>query len=305
MCKEKTRPEDIDNIICAELPDPKADPELFDIVKTQMVHGPCGNLNRNSPCMENGKCTKRFPKDLLQETQTARDGYPFYRRRKPEDGGFTTKMKIRGGRELEVNNSWIIPYNKVLSKTFRAHINIESCNSVKSIKYICKYVNKGSDMAVFGVEQDGAVSDEVKQFQMGRYISSNEAMWRILAFDIHQRYPTVTNLSVHLENGQGVFFTEENAHQVLEQPPDTTLTAFLKLCQQDPFARTLLYGDITSHYTWANKTWSQRKTGAMVKEWEEDDIRRSEAIGLVYTVHPKQQVLPAPAPAHCQRTQIL
>ncbi len=37
-------------------------------------------------------------------------------------------------------------------KTFKAHINVESCNSIKSIKYITKYVNKGSDMAVFGVE---------------------------------------------------------------------------------------------------------------------------------------------------------
>ena len=113
------------------------------------------------------------------------------------------------GWKWRVDNRWIIPYSKVLSKTFKAHINVDSCNSVNSIKYICKYANKGSDMVVFGVEQDGAVSDEVKQFQMGRYISSSEAMRRIVAFDIHQRYPTVTNLSVHLENGLRVYFTEE------------------------------------------------------------------------------------------------
>jgi hypothetical protein len=31
---------------------------------------------------------------------------------------------------------------------FNAHINVDFCCSVKYIKYICKYVNKGSDMVV-------------------------------------------------------------------------------------------------------------------------------------------------------------
>jgi hypothetical protein len=45
--------------------------------------------------------------------------------------------------------TWIVPYNPVLSKMFQAHINVEWCHSMKSIKYICKYINKGSDQAVF------------------------------------------------------------------------------------------------------------------------------------------------------------
>lgn len=45
---------------------------------------------------------------------------------------------------------------------------------------------------------------------MGRYISSNEAVWRILDFPIHERYPPVVHLSIHLENGQCVYFTEKN-----------------------------------------------------------------------------------------------
>ncbi|XP_067949939.1 ATP-dependent DNA helicase PIF1-like [Watersipora subatra] len=53
-----------------------------------------------------------------------------------------------------------MPYCPLLSKVFNAHINIEFCNSVKSIKYIGKYVNKGSDQAVFGLERDGAQVDE-------------------------------------------------------------------------------------------------------------------------------------------------
>ncbi len=288
-CKNKIQPEDIDCLICAELPDPEEDPELYSTIKTQMVHGPCGIFNHNSPCMEDGKCSKRFPKQLLQETQTGRDGYPLYRRCKPEDGGHTAKLKVRG-KEVEIDNRWIIPYNKMLSKTFNAHINVESCQSIKSIKYVCKYVNKGSDMAVFGVEQEGEQRrDEINCFQMGRYISSNEAIWRILAFDIHERHPTVVNLAVHLENGQRVFFTEETAHKVLEQPPETTLTAFFKLSQKDPFARTLLYADVPVFYTWANKKWSRRKRGIELEGRGEDAVFKSDAIGRVYTVHPNQQ----------------
>lgn len=56
----KIRPDDIDRIIWAELPDPVCYPKLFEIVKRHMVHGPCGNLNRKAPCMEEDRCTKRL-----------------------------------------------------------------------------------------------------------------------------------------------------------------------------------------------------------------------------------------------------
>jgi hypothetical protein len=63
---------------------------------------------------------------------------------------------------------------------------------------------------------------------MGGYVSSNEAVWRILNFPIHDRHPTVVHLSVHLENGQRVYFTSENAEERAAQPPNTTLTAFFQ-----------------------------------------------------------------------------
>ena len=80
---------------------------------------------------------------------------------------------------VEVDNRWVVPYSPLLSKTYKAHINVEYCNSVKSTKYICQYVNKGSDMAVFGVGNATASINEIGQYQLGRYISSNEAVWRI------------------------------------------------------------------------------------------------------------------------------
>lgn len=86
-----------------------------------MIHGPCGNINPNSPCMQNGICTKKYPRDLLAETQTGIDGYPIYKRRKIEDGGHTTIINIKDY-EVEIDNKWIVPYSPILSKTFNAHI---------------------------------------------------------------------------------------------------------------------------------------------------------------------------------------
>ncbi|KAI8430431.1 hypothetical protein MSG28_000708 [Choristoneura fumiferana] len=174
----------IDNIIWAEIPDPESDPKLYEIVKSNMIHGPCGDINIKSPCMKNNACSKRYPRPLVAETQTGDDGYPQYRRRSPEQGGFTVNIK-----GVELDNRWVVPFNPVLSRIFNAHLNVEYCNSVKSIKYVCKYVNKGSDQATIALE-DG--KDEVKSYESGRYISSSEAVWRILSFPIHERFPTCT-----------------------------------------------------------------------------------------------------------------
>jgi hypothetical protein len=38
-------PEEIDRIVCAEIPDPNEDKELYDIVASHTMHGPCGPLN--------------------------------------------------------------------------------------------------------------------------------------------------------------------------------------------------------------------------------------------------------------------
>ena len=52
----------IDDIICAEIPDPSLDPELHQVVVSNMVHGPSGCINPNSPCMQDGQCSKKYPK---------------------------------------------------------------------------------------------------------------------------------------------------------------------------------------------------------------------------------------------------
>jgi hypothetical protein len=57
-----TTPEQINQFISAEIPDPTDDPHLHMIVTKFMMHGPCGLANTSAACMVNGICSKNFPK---------------------------------------------------------------------------------------------------------------------------------------------------------------------------------------------------------------------------------------------------
>lgn len=82
-----------------------------------MIHSPCGAPNPSSPCTKEGKCTKRYPRALLKDTQTNDKGYPLYGRRAPRDGGRTITIKTRGGaQKVLVDNSWNVSYSPILSK---------------------------------------------------------------------------------------------------------------------------------------------------------------------------------------------
>ena len=108
-----------------------------------------------------------------------------------------------------------------------------------------------------------------------------------MGFPIHERHPAIQQLAVHLENGQRVSFTNETAAHVALNPKDTTLTAFFKLCQRDDFAKTLLYHQIPSYYTWSNNTWHRRKRGADVEG--HPSVKFDSTIGRVYSVHPSHR----------------
>lgn len=74
--KEKLRPNQIDEIVSAELPDPNEDKKLYDTITKCMIHGPCGVMNPTASCMKDGKCTKKYACALIKDTQTNENGYP-------------------------------------------------------------------------------------------------------------------------------------------------------------------------------------------------------------------------------------
>ncbi|KAI5393542.1 hypothetical protein KIW84_060604 [Lathyrus oleraceus] len=183
-------PSDIDRIISAEIPDQDTNEELYNLVKTHMIH---------SPCMKDGKCSKYFPKQFQPETIVDQDGFPVYRRR---DNGHTV---LKNG--IQVDNRNVVPYNAKLLTKYQAHINMEWCNQSTSIKYLFKYINKGYDRITaaivpndYGTSNQPKNVDEIKQYIDCWYVSPSEASWRIFSFPIHGRKPAVERLYFHCED---------------------------------------------------------------------------------------------------------
>ena len=208
----------IDDLICAQLPDPLKYPLLYETVTKFMIHGPCGIATLRSPCMQNGRCTKFYPKKFVDETYFDEDGFPIYRR---HDTSVTISVK-----DTEVDNRYVVPYNPKLLMKYHTHMNLEFCNKSNSIKYLFKYTNKSLDRVTVEtsrVESNEEV-DESKQYYDCRHLSTYESVWRIFAYDIHHRWPPVQRLIFHLPNEQSVLFNDEdNLEQVVEDNTDNTM----------------------------------------------------------------------------------
>ncbi|XP_066910494.1 uncharacterized protein [Clytia hemisphaerica] len=226
--------DDIDRLICAQLPDPETEPELYEIIKSNMIHGPCGALNDRSPCMIDGSCSKGFPKSFNDETVMNVDGYPSYHR---PDNGRTVRV-----RNLDLDNRWVVPYCPYLCKKYNAHINLEACVSIKAVKYLYKYIYKGHDTAHIEIAER-IDHDEIRTFLDARYVSAPEACWRLFAFPMHTQSHTVIRLAVHLPNFQRVYFREGEEENAADRAGnnETMLTAWFLLNQNDPTARQILY----------------------------------------------------------------
>ncbi|KAH9075933.1 hypothetical protein Ae201684P_012423 [Aphanomyces euteiches] len=190
---------DIDSIISAEIPDKEKNPRLHKIVTTCMIHK-CSDR-----CLENGKCKKNFPKAYCDETSIGSDGYQLYRRRRSS-----------AERPSEYTNQYVIPYCPTLSAMFDCHINVEACTSISAVKYLYKYIFKGSDRSNFQLESSEL--DEIKQYQDAHYVSCCEALTRIFSFDMFKRSHAVENLEIHLEGEQVVCIPTDRLMSPQEEP---------------------------------------------------------------------------------------
>jgi hypothetical protein len=264
------QPADIDSLIHAQIPDPELDRDLYSTIKTSMVHGPCGLLNQSSVCMMDGKCSKDYPKQFQEQTILPDDGYPRYQR---QDNGRTIQI-----RSYEVDNRWIVPFNPFLSKKYNAHINVEACTSIKSVKYLFKYVYKGHDCANLEMTATNELNhDEVSKFVDARYVSAPEGFWRLSSFKMHDHSHSVIRLAVHLPDMQSVYFQEGSHAEAVQRAANqhTTLTAFFHYNAEHHTEYN--YHEFPLHFVWVSsqRIWKPRQRG------------QRNTIARMYTVSPK------------------
>ncbi|KAI5426340.1 hypothetical protein KIW84_031951 [Lathyrus oleraceus] len=228
-------PSDIDRIISAEIPDQDTNEEFYNLVKTHMIHGPCGFANRSSPRRDNGHTV------------------------------------LKNG--IQVDNRNIVPYNAKLLAKYQAHINMEWCNQSTSIKYLFKYINKGYNRITAAIvpNDDGTSNqsqniDEIKQYIDCRYVSPSEASWRIFSFPIHGRKPVVERLYFHCEGQNSVYYTDfDRINTVLEKPSvtESMFTSWFEANCKYPEAQNLTYSKFVSKFVYVKKKreWKPRLKG--------------------------------------------
>ncbi len=186
--------EDVDRMINAEFSNPKTNMLAHETIARCMMHGPCGAAFPNSPCMEDGKCTKQYPCKFQSEMMMDVNGYPIYRR-----GNKRCTILVHG---VELDNRWVVSHNVYLSTKYNAYINVDIYNNIRVIKYLFKYVYKGHNCATVEIshQSDNAIegnvveANEIKKYLDCHYVSASEVAWCIFKFDMHERFPAIERL---------------------------------------------------------------------------------------------------------------
>nr|GEW55540.1 DNA helicase [Tanacetum cinerariifolium] len=99
--------------------DVTGDPEGYNVVSELMMHGPCEAISLKAPCIKGDKCSKKFPKKFNQKTFFDENDHVYHQRRD------ITVSATRN--EFQLDNSYVVPYNRNMLLAFRAHINVKYC----------------------------------------------------------------------------------------------------------------------------------------------------------------------------------
>ncbi|GKD30727.1 uncharacterized protein Tco_1241505 [Tanacetum coccineum] len=94
----------------AGLPSKDVDPIGFEVVRSHMIHGPCGAYASDSSYMNKGECTKGFLKRYCESTYISPEGWPHYAR--PNNG----REANVGSRNIMLDNRYVVPHNRDLLK---------------------------------------------------------------------------------------------------------------------------------------------------------------------------------------------
>ncbi|GJZ67944.1 DNA helicase [Tanacetum coccineum] len=229
-----------------------AGPMGYKLVTELMMHGPCGAASPSATYMQEGSCSKHFPKTYNDRTFFDSNGHTHYQRR-------DTGVHVMKG-ESKLDNCDVVPYNRALCLAFEAHINVEYCGWSMLIKYLFKYISKGPDRILAKISNSDESTtatgnrphiDEIHDYVDGRFICPYEACWRIFDFLVHSREPAVQILNVHLENMQRVTFRESDRLDIIVNLPEKkrkTLTEWFVYNNENTDGRHLTYLDFPSEF---------------------------------------------------------
>ncbi|XP_051158478.1 uncharacterized protein LOC127279882 [Leptopilina boulardi] len=264
-------PESVDQYISAEIPDENVNPKLHKIIMQNNIHGPCGDW-----CIVDGKCSKNFPKNFEENTTFETNNYVLYRRR-------NTGKTYNRPNGYNVDNRFVVPFCPKLSEIFNCHINVEVVSSIKSVKYLYKYIYKGHDAASIIITNSNGESvinhDEINHYEENRYVGPVEAVWRILSKPLGKKSHSINRLPVHLPNEQNVLIhtDEGNSKISFDLKKTSKLLEFFELNKRDKNANQYYYSEIPEHYTWIQKSlqWKRR-------------LRKEKVLGRMYSVSPSQ-----------------
>ena len=246
---------DVDNIVCAEIPDPDSHSMLHELVRQFHIHKPCDGCG-DATCRQktpDASCFRGFPKAMMHTTNLPVDGFPLYRRR----GRFTTNVKDHNGVDRVVTDEWVVSYVPFLLLRYKCHLNVEVACHLFVFTYVYKYVFKAPDKAAVAV-------DEISAYLEGRLLTASEAVFRILGLSLHCEWPPVLAMDIHLPMHEPMVFDPTMDRQDLllltNAPSRTMLTAWFHLNETDVAARQWLYHEIPEHYAWdaPARCWTKR-----------------------------------------------
>ena len=72
-----------------------------------------------------------------------------------------TVVKFVHGEAHELDNRSVVPYNRALCLKYDCHMNVEDCATIRSIKYLHKYIYKGHDRGQGKFAAENAEENEV------------------------------------------------------------------------------------------------------------------------------------------------
>jgi hypothetical protein len=142
--------------VSAELLDKDDQLVLYQLVNKFIQHSKNHLDSPSSRCNRKGRCIYSFPHLVRERTTVDEYGRVLYRRRTKE-------------------SAWITPYIPALLLLLRCHVYIDICFIANVVLYLYKYLFKGQDTTRFDIAIEVEPCREIDDFQIGRYLSSNEA----------------------------------------------------------------------------------------------------------------------------------